>query len=674
MLLLFGKGIRGGICNAISKHAKTNNKYMKSYDSNKESTYLMYVDANNLYGYAMCKKLPTGNFKWVEDLSIFTKDFIKNYSEDSNTGYLLVVDVKYPENLYRDHKYLPFLPDKTKINKVKKLTYDSHDKKEYSIYISVLKQALNHGLKLKKIHSAISFSQDNWLEPYIMHNTNLRMKAANDFEKDYYKLLNNSFYGKTMENVRGHRDIKLVTNNKKRSVLKSEPNYHGTKHISEELSIMEMKLRELYMNKTLYLGQVILDNSKMLMYEYWYDYLRPMYGDKIKLCYMDTDSFIIYVETEDFYKDISNDIDKWFGTSNFSKDINRPLEKGKNEKVIGKFKDELGGLIMSEFCALRSKAYAFLIDGFNDIDYEKHNIINKKAKGTKKCVIKNKITFNDYVNVLFSGINILRSQYSFRCRFHEIYTEKINKVALSSNDDTRTQCIDKITTYPYGYCDTSVIIENIIDNTENTNDTSIIIENTKDTLVNIENTNDIHVNIENTNDISINTNDISINTENINANSEIDIIKKEAQAIRERPKLLIEESQAITNSSGNVRNELEIIRKETWNIKKDSDDMNNSSVNQAKKLVEEGRLIRNNFKVLREGSQVIINNCNVLLEKGQDIINNFNDIRNNARKLIEEAQANRKRSEEICEIKKTSRKKLNANVEMMFSNVKKELE
>ena len=139
------------------------------------------------------------------------------------------------------------------------------------------------------------------------------------------------------------------------------------------------------MNKPLYLGQVILDNSKMLMYEYWYDYLRPTYGDKIKLCYMDTDSFIIYVETEDFYKDISNDIDKWFDTSNFSKDINRPLEKGKNKKVIGKFKDELGGLIMSEFCALRAKAYAFLIDGFNYIDYEKH-IINKKAKVLKNVL------------------------------------------------------------------------------------------------------------------------------------------------------------------------------------------------------------------------------------------------------------------------------------------------
>ena len=151
------------------------------------------------------------------------------------------------------------------------------------------------------------------------------MKANNDFEKDYYKLLNNSFYGKTMENVRNHRDIRLVNNENRRSKLASEPNYHGTKYISEDLLIMEMKQREVYINKPLYLA--ILDYSKMLINEFWYEYLQRMYKDKIELCYMDTDSFIIYVETDDFYKDISSDVNKWFDTSNYSKDINRPLRK-----------------------------------------------------------------------------------------------------------------------------------------------------------------------------------------------------------------------------------------------------------------------------------------------------------------------------------------------------------
>ena len=196
------------------------------------------------------------------------------------------------------------------------------------------------------------------------------MKASNDFENDYYKLLNNSFYAKTMENVRNHRDIRFVNTENKRSKLASEPNYYDAKYISEDLLIIETKQREVYMNKPLYLGQAILDYSKMLMYGFWYDYLQPMYNDTIELCYMDTDSFIIYVETDDFYKDISKDINKWFDTSNYGKDIDRPLEKSKNKKIIAKFKDILGGLIMSEFCAHRAKTYAVLIDEFNDVDYK----------------------------------------------------------------------------------------------------------------------------------------------------------------------------------------------------------------------------------------------------------------------------------------------------------------
>ena len=327
MLLLFKKGIRSSTCESATKYKKANNKYIKNDDSTKASSYLMYVDANDLYRYAMSKKLPTSDFQWIEDISIFTEDYIKNYNENSDTGYLLVVDVTYPKDLYESHKYLPSLPEKIKIDGTTKLSCNLNDKKCYPVRICSLKQALNHGLKLETIHRVISFSHSAWLEPYIDRNTKFRMKADNDFEKDYYKLLNNSFYGKTMENVRNHRDVRLLNNENKRSKLASEPNHHGTKYISEDLLIMEMKQREVYMNKPLYLGQAILDFSKILMYEFWYDYLQPMYKDKIELCYMDTDSFIIYVETDDFYKDISSDVNKRFDTSNYSKDINRPLRK-----------------------------------------------------------------------------------------------------------------------------------------------------------------------------------------------------------------------------------------------------------------------------------------------------------------------------------------------------------
>ena len=241
--------------------------------------------------------------------------------------------------------------------------------------------------------------------------------------------------------------------------MASEPNYHSTKYISKDLLIMEMKKREVYMNKPIYLGQVVLDISKILMYEFWYDYLKPKYGDNIKLGYMDTVSFVIRIKTDDFYKDISNDINKWFDTSNYDKNIDRPFQKGINKKVIYKFKDELGGKIMSKFCVLRAKTYSFLIDDFTDEDYVKNGIVNKKPKSTKKCVVKHTITFNNYVQALFNDNTILRTKYTFRSDHHEVYKQNINKIALSNNDDIRIKSYDKITSYPYGYI-------------ENANDTS----------------------------------------------------------------------------------------------------------------------------------------------------------------------------------------------------------
>ena len=167
-----------------------------------------------------------------------------------------------------------------------------------------------------------------------------RTNAKNDFEKDFFKLMNNSVFGRTMENVRNHRDIKLVTNNERRNKLVSEPNYHTTKHFSENLIATEMKKTTLILNKPIYLGQAILDISKTLMYEFWYDYIKPKYGDKAKLCYMDTDSFIIRIETKDFYKDIAMDVNRWFDTSRNDKNDNRPLPIGIKKKVIGMSKDE----------------------------------------------------------------------------------------------------------------------------------------------------------------------------------------------------------------------------------------------------------------------------------------------------------------------------------------------
>ena len=217
-------------------------------------------------------------------------------------------------------------------------------------------------------------------------NTKLRKEAKNNFEKDFFKLMNNSVFGKTMENVRKHRDIKLVTTDEKRNKLVSEPNYHTTKRFSENLLAIEMKKTKVKMNKPVYLGMSILDISKTLMYEFWYDYLKPKYNDKVKLCYMDTDSFVLNIFTEDFFEDINNDVERWFDTSSYDKNDKRPIRIGVNKKVIGMFKDEFGWKIMKELCALRTKTYTYLIEDDSEM---------KEAKGVKRCVIKRTLIFEN---------------------------------------------------------------------------------------------------------------------------------------------------------------------------------------------------------------------------------------------------------------------------------------
>ena len=247
MLLMFERGIRGGITQAVHKYAATNNRYMGDrFDPKSESSYLQYPDTNNLYGWAMSQPLPTGGFKWVD----VNPNKISELATRTDKGYVLEVDVIYPKDLHDSYNDLPFMCERMEINGVEKLVPNLRDKKNYIIHIQALNQVLQHGLRLDAIHRVIEFDQSPWLKTYIDFNTQLRMAATNDFEKDFFKLMNNSVFGKTMENIRKHRNIKLVMTEEKYLHTVMKPNFKSGVLFGENLIGCEMGKVKVVMNKT----------------------------------------------------------------------------------------------------------------------------------------------------------------------------------------------------------------------------------------------------------------------------------------------------------------------------------------------------------------------------------------------------------------------------------------
>ena len=304
ILMIFERGIRGGITQAVHRYAKANNKYMDSMNTEIESSYIQYLDANNLYRWVMSQPLPTGGFNWV-DVKL---EEVYELSKKENYGYILEVDVRYAKEIHDSHNNLPFMCEKMKIDGVEK----------YVIHVRALIQALDHGLILEKVHRAIELEQSAWMKPFIDFNTQLRIQATNDFEKDFFILMNNSVFGKTIENIRKDRNIKLVTNREKFLKTVMKPNFKSSILFGENLKGCEMGKIKVVMNKPVYLGQSILDLSKLVMYEFHYDYMKPKYGENLKLCYMDTNSLVYHIKTEDFYNDIAKDIQARFDTSGYN--------------------------------------------------------------------------------------------------------------------------------------------------------------------------------------------------------------------------------------------------------------------------------------------------------------------------------------------------------------------
>jgi hypothetical protein len=400
MFQFFEKGMRGGTSYIAHRYSKANNKHMSTHDEEMENNYLMYLDANNLYGWAMSQPLPNGGFEWVEDTS---KINIDDYLGDEGRGMVLEVDMEYPEELHNSHNGYPLAPESREIKKemlseyareiaekynvsvggIRKLVTSLGSREKYVVHVRNLKLYTDLGMKLTKIHRAVTFNQSKWLSDYIAYNTKMRSVSKNTFEKNFFKLMNNSIYGKTMENVRKRVDVKLVSTKEDLVKVVASPCFQSQRIMNENLVAVKRIKEVLTLSKPCYVGMCILDLSKTLMYDFHYNTIKKEYRDKARLLFTDTDSLMYEIKTDDVYEDfkrIGEEEDCW-DNSDYPKD--NPYYSDHNKKVIGKFKDEAAGVPIVEFVGLRSKMYSYVKENGKG---------GMTAKGVKKYVIKNKLT------------------------------------------------------------------------------------------------------------------------------------------------------------------------------------------------------------------------------------------------------------------------------------------
>ena len=455
MQLFIEKGLRGGISYIAHRHAEANNKYMKNFDIDKLISFLMYLDANNLYGWAMSKPLPYGNFQWVNADNVIPKR--------KGIGHIYEVDLEYPEDLHDLHNDYPCAPEKLKVSddmlsdycreiknkfnissgNVNKLIPTLNDKKNYVLHEENLKLYLSLGLKLKKIHRVLEFSEKPWLKEYIDFNTEKRKGSKNAFEKDFFKLMNNSVFGKTMENIRKRSNIYLETDPDHFLRQTAKPTFVSCKIFHENLVAVHMKKNFLKLDKPSYVGMCILDLSKVLMYDFHYNFIKEKYGDRAKLLFTDTDSLCYHILTDDVYEDLYNHKDM-FDNSVYSKSSKFYFDE--NKKVIGKMKDEAAGNHITSFVGLKSKMYSYLVEL---PDGEIKN--NKTCKGISKNVTKRDLEHEDYLSTLLNSKIEKHKIKTIRSDHHVVSSYEINKISLSCYDDKRYILDDGITSYAYGH-------------------------------------------------------------------------------------------------------------------------------------------------------------------------------------------------------------------------------
>lgn len=449
MYQMLEKGIRGGLAQCSLRYAKANNKYLPNYNNKEPDSYLIYLDCVNLYGHAMMQQLPTRNFRFLNE------DEINNFKvmhilNDSKTGFILEVDLWYPYKIHEAHSDLPFAAEKFAPpgSRNDKLIANLYDKHKYIIHYVHLKECIKNGLILLKIYRILSFEQSAFLAPYILLNTTLRQKASSDFERDFFKKQNNSIFGKTIENKRKQVDVKLVNvwkdiYNKTNKLCGAEkyvsaPNFKNLSIFSDSLVAIQLQQTKIVLDRPIYIGFTILELAKTHLYSFHYSVMKRLYQNRIQLCYTDTDSLLYLIYTENFYEDMKKNI-KYFDTSNFENGNQFNIHKA-NSKIPGFFKDEMGGDIISEFVGLRAKLYC--------IDSLASSVI--KAKGVKSSTVK-KLDIKKYKRALQYNECLRDDMCIIKSKNHNIFTQKINKLVLSRDDDKRQIMEDGSKTLPWGH-------------------------------------------------------------------------------------------------------------------------------------------------------------------------------------------------------------------------------
>jgi hypothetical protein len=479
MLQMFEKGIRGGFSGVLGpRYVKAFNKYTNNYDGlnriidkdekNKcleilknggnlndflTEKFLLYLDANNLYGWAMSQKLAHKGFKWEKDL-----DYYKNIPE--GRGCLIECDLKYTDECKKKTYKYPLAPEKMKINKEElsdyqlnllgdkplgkeeKLLLTLYDKNKYIVHNSILQEYIKLGMEVTKVYRTISFEESDWLAKYINFNNEQRTKSKSDFEKDLWKLMNNSFYGKTLENIRGRSEIILSVDREEVKKYINKPNFKDSIIFNDNFVAIVNNVTSVKFNKPIYLGQAILDYSKQLMYKFYYEVINTLW-ERNELVASDTDSIFLSVQTKDIYEDMKEILHE-LDTSDYPK--NHQLYSEKNKKVIGKFKDELNGKIMTEIVFLRSKAYSFTLTDLSNQKVQEE----KKLKGIGRTTVKKDIKFDDYKDCLFNNKTKMNKMYSLNSNKHEMYINEVNKISMSPFDDKRYILDNGIDTKPFG--------------------------------------------------------------------------------------------------------------------------------------------------------------------------------------------------------------------------------